>query len=117
MNQIEIEKTLKELKNELQQIKERIKLMEYKLFLKKRYLTIKEVSDYTGYTESTIYHLTGRKKIRYHKPNGKTILIKRGDLEKWIESHPIEIMDELRTEPFPINKPSNSNQKNNSDEY
>lgn len=35
MNQIEIEKTLKELKNEVQQIKERIKLMEYKFFLKK----------------------------------------------------------------------------------
>ena len=41
MNQIEIEKTLKELKKELQQIKERIKLMEYKFFHKKRYLTIK----------------------------------------------------------------------------
>lgn len=117
MNQIEIEKTLKELKTEVQQIKERIKLMEYKFFLKKRYLTIKEVSDYTGYTESTIYHLTAGKKIRYHKPNGKTILIKRKDLEKWIESHPIEILDEFRTEPFPINKPSNSNQNNNSDEY
>ena len=117
MNQIEIEKTLKELKTEVQQIKERIKQIEYKFFLKKRYLTIKEVSDYTGYTESTIYHLTGRKKIRYHKPNGKTILIKRKDLEKWIESHPVEIMDELRAEPFPINKPSNSNQNNISDEY
>ena len=43
MNQIEIEKTLKELKTEVQQIKERIKQIEYKFFLKKRYLTIKEV--------------------------------------------------------------------------
>lgn len=41
MNQIEIEKTLKELKTEVQQIKERIKQIEYKFFLKKRYLTIK----------------------------------------------------------------------------
>ena len=90
MNQTEIETTLNELKKEVQLIKERIKQMEYKLYLKKRYLTIKEVSDYTGYTESTIYHLTGRKKIRYHKPNGKTILIHRKDLEKWIEAHPVD---------------------------
>lgn len=111
MNQTEIETTLNELKKEVQQIKERIKQIEYKLYLKKRYLTIKEVSDYTGYTESTIYHLTGRKKIRYHKPNGKTILIHRKDLEKWIEAHPVEILDELRTKPFPITKQSSSNQK------
>ena len=99
MNQTEIETTLNELKKEVQLIKERIKQMEYKLYLKKRYLTIKEVSDYTGYTESTIYHLTGRKKIRYHKPNGKTILIHR------------KILDELRTKPFPITKQASSNQK------
>lgn len=110
MSPLELEETLSILRKEIQKIKERIKQIEYKLYINKRYLTIKEVCDYTGYTPSTIYHLTGSRKIRYHKPNGKTILILRKDLEKWIESSPIETLDELKSKPYPLQKKS-SNKK------
>ena len=93
-------KQIEKLLREFNELMVRLCKVEHKLDMNKRYMTIQEVSEYTGYTISTIYHLTSRRKIRYFKPNGKTILIMRKDLEKWIESYPVEALEEIKDKPF-----------------
>lgn len=54
----------------------------------KNVLTLKEVSDYTGFKTSYLYKLTSAGIIPHSKPNGKTIFFDRAKLEEWMLSNP-----------------------------
>ena len=62
----------------------------------KDYLTVEETSRYLQVHKSMIYRLTSNKEITYYKPNGKTIFIRRADLEEWISQTPILSNDEMK---------------------
>ena len=59
-------------------------------------LTIKEVSELTGYKRATIYKLTCERKIPFHKPahGGRRIFFKREEINQWLESNCIETFEE-----------------------
>jgi excisionase family DNA binding protein len=54
----------------------------------KEVLTLDEVCEYTGLSHSTIYKLTADRKIRFYKPQGKIIFIKKEDLIDWLLRNP-----------------------------
>jgi len=54
----------------------------------KNVLTIKDVSEYTGFKTSYLYKLTSSGIIPHSKPNGKTIYFDKAKLEEWMLSNP-----------------------------
>ena len=54
----------------------------------KNVLTLKEVSEYTGFKTSYLYKLTSSGIIPHSKPNGKTIFFDKKILENWLLSNP-----------------------------
>lgn len=57
---------------------------------KKKVLTVKEASAYTGYAISYIYKLTSQGVLPYCKPNGKTIFFDIEKLEEWLLSNEVK---------------------------
>ena len=64
----------------------------------KQVLTLKEVSQYTGFSLSTLYKLTHKNLIPFYKPNRKTIFIDRLELIDWLKKTRISSHDELENE-------------------
>lgn len=58
--------------------------MERRVYVVKEYLTIDEVAQYLQVSKATVYKITSNKEVTYFKPNGKTIFIRREELERWI---------------------------------
>lgn len=75
MNQHKIELTLNEIKQHL----------DNKVFDQKEILNITEAASFLRIAKSTLYKLTHRKSIPFHKPTGR-ILFKRKELITWLES-------------------------------
>ena len=57
-------------------------------FNDKNVLTLKDVSDYTGFKISYLYKLTSSGILPYSKPNGKTVFVDKQKLETWMLSNP-----------------------------
>ena len=83
----DLESLLSDLEQFKKNILERTERVENRLYRTKKNLTIAEASEYTGFSIHTIYQLTSSKKIKYFKPNGKTIFIPKKDLENWLASN------------------------------
>lgn len=87
----ELESKLIMLQSDYERFKEesqkRLSRTEQRLYRTKKNLTIAEASEYTGFSAHTIYQLTSNHKIKFFKPNGKTIFIPRKDLENWLASN------------------------------
>ena len=58
----------------------------------KPYLTVVEAADLSRLGESTIRHAIRKGQLRAHKV-GERVIIKREDLEQFVESHPLEAGD------------------------
>lgn len=74
-------------------------LQESPLYLtseKSETLTIEEVSELTGYKKATLYKLTHKRKIPFHKPahGGRRIFFKRAEINQWLESNHFETYEE-----------------------
>jgi excisionase family DNA binding protein len=65
-------------------------------FAAKGFLTIKEAAAYSRLGSSTIRLYIRKRQIQTHKV-GRRLLIKRTDLEAFLESNPIRIPDKLLT--------------------
>ena len=50
----------------------------------KVFLTSKEAAEYLGLKMGGLYDLTKKKKIPFHKPNGKRLLFRRDELDAWV---------------------------------
>lgn len=64
----------------------------------KTILTLKEVSELTGLSKSTLYKITHQNKIPFYKPNGKNIYFKRDEVEEFLTSKRVSSIDELERE-------------------
>lgn len=60
-----------------------------------KYLTAQEAADLLGYKLAYFYQLTSRNKIPYYNPTGRKILIKKEELEAWIEKGRVRTDEEL----------------------
>jgi len=57
------------------------------------YLTIKEAADFSRLGTSTIRLYIRRRELKAHQV-GSRVIIKRTDLERFLEAHPIEILSD-----------------------
>ena len=58
----------------------------------KIYLTIKDAADISRLASSTIRLYIRRRELKAHQV-GSRVIIKRADLERFLEAHPIEVID------------------------
>ena len=58
----------------------------------KPYLTIKEAANFSRLGPSTIRLYIRKRELKAHKV-GERVIIKRADLERFLEAHPIEVID------------------------
>lgn len=70
--------------NSLAELVKHIKEMEKRVYVIKEYLTVDEVARYLQVSKATVYRIKSNKEVTYFKPNGKTIFIRRAELENWI---------------------------------
>ena len=69
--------------------------IEKKMYMLKEYLSIPEAADYLNLSVSLIYKLTSKHEIPVYKPNGKTIFIRREDLNQWIARNKVLSQQEI----------------------
>lgn len=69
--------------------------MEERKVSRKKFLTVKEVASYLGWSESQVYKLTSANVIPFYRPHGKTIFFKKVEIEEWIQSGRVETTDEF----------------------
>ena len=62
--------------------------------LRKKVLTLKEASIYTGYAVSYLYKLIESGSIPYSKPNGKYIFFDIDKLDRWLLSNAVDGREE-----------------------
>jgi excisionase family DNA binding protein len=65
------------------------------LHQQKAMLNPEEAATYMGISKSTLYKHTSGGNIAYYKPNGKLILFRKADLDKWLEANRIPSNAEL----------------------
>jgi len=58
--------------------------------MNKKFLNIKELSEYLGVTVNTLYAWVNQRKIPYLKM-GRLVRFDREKVEKWVESNAVEI--------------------------
>ena len=69
--------------------------IEKKMYILKEYLTVTEAADYLNLSPSLVYRLTSKHELPIYKPNGKTIFIRRDDLNRWIAKTRVMSDDEI----------------------
>lgn len=51
-----------------------------------KFITIKEVAEYLGYSANYLYKLARSKKIPSYQPTGNKILFDKEEIEKWVKT-------------------------------
>lgn len=57
------------------------------LIMEKKFIGIKEASEYSGLKKKTLYNFVWQKKIPHYKPSPKKILFRIDQLDEWLEQH------------------------------
>lgn len=96
MNQHKVLKHLEEIQEQLQE----------RVFEQKEILNLQEAASFLRIAKSTLYKLTHRGQIKFHKPSGKLILFRRDDLISWVERNTPSESNQL------ISKKVNNGSKN-----
>jgi excisionase family DNA binding protein len=65
-------------------IDERLNRIEKLLLGSKKVLSFDEACDYTGFSRSYMYKMTGSNNIPHSKPNGKIIFFEKEKLDQWL---------------------------------
>lgn len=59
------------------------------------WLSVKEVADYLGLKESTIYQYVNERRIPFYKvPGSSAVRFKRSEIDEWMASGRVETKDE-----------------------
>lgn len=70
-------------------------LKKYTLLAAKDMLTMEDAVLYTGFSKSYLYVLTCKHKIPFYKPNGKTLMFKKSELNDWLSRNRVGPIDEV----------------------
>jgi len=57
--------------------------------MEKRYINIKEMSEYSGIAVKTIYNWVGQRKIPFHKVNGKMVRFDKFEIDKLMANNKV----------------------------
>lgn len=69
--------------------------LERRLGQGKKVMTMREVSEFTGFSMAQLYVLTRTRAIPHSKPNGKTIFFDKNELNEWLLKNKIETVIEF----------------------
>lgn len=69
--------------------------LERRLGQGKKVMTMKEASEFTGFSMAQLYVLTRTRAIPHSKPNGKTIFFDKSELNEWLLKNKIETVVEF----------------------
>ena len=64
----------------------------------KKYLSLDEVSELTGFTKGSLYKMTSTRKIPHYKPFGKTLFFKITEIQEMFDSSRVSTMDEIESD-------------------
>ena len=78
-----IESTLKKI-DPIENLLNRISLLENSIYTTKRVFTFQEACMYIGVSESMLYKLTSAKEIPHYKPRGKMLYFAKEELDEWL---------------------------------
>ena len=79
----------------LKELTTHLLFIEKKMYILKEFLSVSEAADYIGLSSSLVYKLTSRHELPVYKPNGKTVFIRRDDLNRWIAQHKVLSQEEI----------------------
>lgn len=51
-----------------------------------KFITIKEVAEYLGYSVGYLCKLVSKKEIPFYQPTGSKILFDKNEIEKWVKN-------------------------------
>ena len=54
--------------------------------IENKFITIKEVAEYLGYSVGYLYKLVSKKEIPFYQPTGSKILFDKNEIEKWVKN-------------------------------
>ena len=54
--------------------------------IENKFITIKEVAEYLGYSVGYLYKLVSKKEIPFYQPTGSKILFDKEEIEKWVKN-------------------------------
>lgn len=102
-----LESVLKKLEP-VENILERMDLLEKSIYSTKRVFTFQDACMYIGVSDSMLYKLTANKEIPHYKPRGKMIYFAKEELDEWLlQNHELAADDAMRmateaaaTQPF-----------------
>ena len=81
-------------------ILEKLLCIETLLLHKKKVLNPDELSDYTGYSKSTIYKMVQNNILPYSKPNGKHVFFDKDEIDQWLLSKRSKSKDQLKSQAY-----------------
>lgn len=79
-------------------IEERLRLIESSIIPVKRVMSLSEIAEFTGVSESQIYKLTAAKKIPFSRPFGRAMYFDRLEVEEWLLSFRIQTEKDTQRE-------------------
>lgn len=92
-----MDKTLKEKLDEIKRLilTESEKSQQLILLEAKKYLSVDDMTAYTGLSKSIIYRKMRAKEIPFSKPSGKLAFFKKSDVDAWLGSNRIASANEV----------------------
>lgn len=54
--------------------------------IENKFITIKEVAEYLGYSVGYLYKLVSKREIPFYQPTGSKILFDKEEIEKWVKN-------------------------------
>lgn len=83
-----------------EQILKKLVNIESLLLSQKKVLNSDELSEYTGYSKSTIYKMVQANVLPFSKPNGKHIFFDKKEIDNWLLSNKNKTKDKLKSTAF-----------------
>ena len=77
-------------------ILEKLVSIELLLLSNKKVLNSDELSEYTGYSKSTIYKMVQANVLPFYKPNGKHIFFDKEEIDDWLLSNKSKSKQQLK---------------------
>lgn len=94
--------------NQVQDLRASLQNIENLLLNQKPVFTIDELSQYTGLSKSFLYKKTANRQIPHYKPSSKILIFKKDEIDSWLLSNPVSVIDDIEQEAinFVTNKSS-----------
>lgn len=93
----------------METIEQKLDRIEKLLIGQKSVLSVEDLVEYTGLSQSYLYKLTSRGAIPFYRPNGKQLYFNKEEIDKWLLRNRSKTSEEINSEAVThttLNKPS-----------